>query len=70
MRGRNIKDLAAELVTLARGVEERAIVLDPEELEAASHLAKQAMTVAQTLADEIDRQAMALRFPPEADETA
>jgi hypothetical protein len=39
-------------------------MLDPEELEAASHLAKLAMTVAQTLADEIDRQARALRFPP------
>ena len=64
MRGRSTKDLAAELVELAKGVEQRARSLDPEELDAAAYLAKRAMFVAQDAADQLGSQAMALRFPP------
>jgi hypothetical protein len=65
MRGRSIKDQAAEAVELTRGVEERSRSLDPEELDAAAHLAKRASDILQDVADQLGSQAMALRFPPD-----
>ena len=64
MRDRSIKDLAFEMLELARGVDARATSLDVDELDAAAHGAKRVIDIAQTIAEELEAQAMSLRFPP------
>jgi hypothetical protein len=64
MRGRSVDDLAAEMVALAKEAAERSRKFDSEEFDRAAHLAMRLMDVAQSFADEAERTAMSLRFPP------
>jgi hypothetical protein len=62
MQDRRLSHLAAEIHALALAL--HGVEIDPDKLDQEAHVANRLMDVAQTFADQAQRDAMSYRFPP------